>query len=71
VFRVQRFSEAVGPQRIRYVLRATPLRADGIAREAAFELDTDQVRDKIRRGQAIPTPEETYEQLWQQLRLDL
>jgi hypothetical protein len=29
------------------------------------------VRDKIALGQAIPTPEETFEELWQQLRLDL
>jgi hypothetical protein len=56
---------------MRYVLRATPLGADAAAREASFEIDADLVRDKIRRGQAIPTPEETYEQLWQQLRLDL
>ena len=34
-------------------------------------LDTTLVRDKIALGQAIPTPEETFEELWQQLRLDL
>jgi hypothetical protein len=39
--------------------------------EVACEFDTTLVRDKIALGQAIPTPEETFEQLWQQLRLDL
>ena len=32
---------------------------------------TDLVRDKIRHRQIIPTPEATFEQLWQQLRLDI
>ena len=39
--------------------------------EVGREYDTTLVRDKIALGQAIPTPEETFEQLWQQLRLDL
>ena len=39
--------------------------------EASREVDTAQMRDKILRQQAVPTPEETFEQLWQQLRLDL
>ena len=39
--------------------------------EASREIDTALMRDKIHRGQVVPTPEETFEQLWQQLRLDL
>jgi hypothetical protein len=39
--------------------------------EVARELDTASVRDRIALRQTIPTPEDTYEQLWQQLRLDL
>jgi hypothetical protein len=73
LFRVQRFSEQLGPDRMRYVLRATPIRIAGQAQgvEASREIDTAQMRDKILRRQVVPTPEETFEQLWQQLRLDL
>ena len=73
VFRLQRFSERVAPDRVRYVLRATPVRRDPQANgvEVARELDAEGVRDSIRLGQVIATPEDTYEQLWQQLRLDL
>jgi hypothetical protein len=39
--------------------------------EVVCDLDTSLVRAKIALGQAIPTPEETFEQLWQQLRIDL
>jgi hypothetical protein len=73
VFRVTRSSELVGPDRVRYALRAVPIvihPQDGGV-EVAREYDTTLVRDKIALGQAIPTPEETFEQLWQQLRLDL
>jgi hypothetical protein len=73
VFRVVRSSELVAPDRVRYTLRAEPIALhvrDG-AREIAREFDTTLVRDKIALGQAIPTPEDTFEELWQQLRLDL
>ncbi|MDQ3809193.1 MAG: hypothetical protein M3336_02770 [Chloroflexota bacterium] len=73
VFRITRLSEELGPERMRYVLRATPIRgaahAEGM--EASREIDTALMRDMIARGQVVPTPEETFEQLWQQLRLDL
>jgi hypothetical protein len=73
VFRVLRNSELVGPDRMRYVLRAVPIKPDGddAGLEVSSELDACVVRDKIARGHAILTPEQTFEQLWQQLRLDL
>jgi hypothetical protein len=73
VFRLLRTSELVAPDRMRYALRAVPVRPAGqdSGLEVTRELDASAIRDKIARGQAIPTPEETYEQLWQQLRLDL
>jgi hypothetical protein len=39
--------------------------------EVVREYVTSEVRDKISNHQAIPTPEDTFEQLWQQLRLEL
>lgn len=73
VYRLLRTSEQVTPDRVRYVLRAQPITADGdgIELELSRELDTELVRDKIANGQAIPTPETTYEELWQQLRRDI
>jgi hypothetical protein len=73
VFRLLRTSELVGPGRMRYALRAMPIKPDGedAGIEVSSELDAWLVRDKIARGHVIPTPEETFEQLWQQLRLDL
>jgi hypothetical protein len=73
VFRVSRSSKLVAPDRVRYALRAVPifLRGQDAVVEVAREYDTTLVRDKIGLGQAIPTPEDTFEELWQQLRLDL
>ncbi len=73
VFRISRSSELVAADRVRYALRAVPifLRGQDAVVEVAREYDTTLVRDKIGLGQAIPTPEETFEDLWQQLRLDL
>jgi hypothetical protein len=73
VFRLLRTSQLVAPDRMRFALRAVPIKANGedAGLEVARELDASLLRDKIARGQAIPTPEETFEQLWQQLRLDL
>jgi hypothetical protein len=70
VYRIQRFSEAVGPETMRYVLRATAVGQSGGV-EATRDIDTALMRDKVRNGQVVPTPEETFEQLWQQMRLDL
>ncbi|HEY3063162.1 MAG TPA: hypothetical protein VGL99_29660 [Chloroflexota bacterium] len=73
VFRIHRVAERLAPDRMRYTLRATPLRLVGQVGqlEASREIDSASLREKILRGQVVPTPEETFEQLWQQLRLDL
>jgi len=71
VFRIQRSSESIGRDRMRFTLRAVPMHNPTMTFEASREIATDLVRDKIRNRQVIPTPETTYEQLWQQLRLDI
>jgi hypothetical protein len=71
VYRIQRSSASVGDASVRYTLRAVPIRAATAGFEVSADMDADLVRDKIRLHQIIPTPEATYEQLWQQLRLDI
>jgi hypothetical protein len=73
VFRVTRSSDVIAPDRVRYTLRVSPLKPSQAeaAIEAAREFDTGLLRDRIARGQAVPTPEATFEDLWAQLRLDL
>ena len=73
VYRIHRLSEALSPDRMRFTLRATPIRADRAhdGKQASFEIDTTQVREKIAARQVVPTAEETYERLWQQLRPDV
>jgi hypothetical protein len=72
LFRLLRSSQLVAPDRVRFALRAQPLaQGDGEGLERTRELDTGFVRDKIAHRQAIPTPEATFEELWQQLRQDL
>jgi hypothetical protein len=73
VFRVSRSSELIAPDRVRYALRADAitLKSQDAGIEVAREYDTSLVRDKLALRQSIPTPEETFEQLWEQLRLDL
>jgi hypothetical protein len=73
VYRVYRHSQTLDADRARYVLRAVPVRAEDapMTAEAAQEVDTESLRDRIRLRQVVPTPEQTFEQLWQQLRLDL
>jgi hypothetical protein len=73
VFRVQRFSELIAPDRVRYVLRAMPIKhaRQDAGLEVSRELDAAVVREMLALHQRIPTSEETFEQLWQQLRLDL
>ena len=73
VFRVLRSSALVAPDRMRFSLRATPILigSDDAGLEVTREYFTSEVRDKIVNHQAIPTPEDTFEQLWQQLRLEL
>ena len=73
LFRLLRSSELVAPDRIRFALRAQPLSGpDGDpGLEVATEVDASFVRDKIAHGQAIPSPEITFEELWQRLSQDL
>jgi hypothetical protein len=73
VFRVLRSSALVAPDRMRFALRAMPILigSDDAGLEVAREYVTTDVRDKIVNHQAVPTPEDTFEQLWQQLRLEL
>ena len=72
MYRVQRSSALIGPNRVRYALRAVPVKQDGNPGQEVFcEFDTALVRDKLAYRQAIPTPEETFESLWQQLRVDV
>ena len=68
-----RSSQLVAPDRVRFVLRAQPIGA-GVPEgelELTQDLDAEVVRDKIAHGQAIPTPELTFEQLWLELRRDI
>jgi hypothetical protein len=74
VFRVLRSSEPLDADRVRYRLRAVPVGRDGDhdgGREVSREFDAALLLDKVRHGQAIPTPEETFEELWRQLQIDL
>jgi len=73
VFRLLRNSQLIAPDRMRFALRAVPIKPNSVdaGLEVTREVDAALVRDKIAHGQAIPTPEDTFEQLWQQLRLDL
>jgi hypothetical protein len=73
VFRVLRSSALVAPDRMRFALRAMPILigSDDAGLEVAREYLTTEVRDKIVNHQAVATPEDTFEQLWQQLRLEL
>jgi hypothetical protein len=70
---VSRSSKLVAPDRMRFALRATPILvgSEDAGVEVAREYIASDVRDKIVNHQAIPTPEDTFEQLWQQLRLEL
>jgi len=72
-FRVLRSSQFVGPDRVRFTLRAQPISASDGSNdvERAREVDAELIRDKIAHRQAIPTPETTFEELWQQLRRDI
>ena len=73
VFRLLRSSRLIAPDRIRYLLRAEPLGPDGSANalELTREVDTEFVLDKVAHRQAVPTPEATFEALWQQLRVEI
>jgi hypothetical protein len=69
VFRIVRSSRMVAFDRQRFALRAQPIRCDDLdlGIELVREIDADYVRDKIAHGQAVPTPEVTFEDLWHEL----
>jgi hypothetical protein len=73
VFRLLRSSQFVAPNRMRFALRAVPITSTGVdcGLEAMREFDASSVLDKVTNHQAIPTPEETFEQLWQQLQQEV
>jgi hypothetical protein len=73
VYRLVRSSHLVGPDRVRFVLRAQPINASDRAGDVEVwrELDTELILDKVAHNQFVPTPETTFEALWAQLRLDL
>jgi hypothetical protein len=73
VFRLLRSSQLVGPNRVRFALRAQAINSTDAASDVERwrEVDAELIRDKIANRQAIPTPETTFEDLWQQLRLDI
>jgi hypothetical protein len=73
VFRLQRSSQFLPPDRMRYALRAVPIKSNGLdsVLEATREFDASSVLDKVVNHQAIQTPEETFEQLWQQLQQEV
>jgi hypothetical protein len=58
---------------MRYALRAVPIKSNGLdsVLEATREFDASSVLDKVVNHQAIQTPEETFEQLWQQLQQEV
>ena len=73
VFRILRSSRLVAPDRVRFSLRAQAITVEGadVGVEISRELDHEFVLDKVANGQAVPTPEGTFEDLWQQLRQEL
>ena len=73
VFRLLRSSQFLAPDRMRYALRAVPIKSNGqdIGLEATREFDAGSVLDKVVNHQAIQTPEETFEQLWRQLQQEV
>jgi hypothetical protein len=73
VFRLLRSSQFLAPDRMRYALRAVPIKSNDLdtGLEATREFDASSVLDKVANHQAIQTPEETFEQLWQQLQQEV
>jgi len=73
VFRVLRSSRLVAPDRVRFVLRVEPIRPNAaeLGVEVSREVDASFVLDKVAHGQAVPTPEQTFEELWRELNQEL
>jgi hypothetical protein len=63
----------VGSDRIRYTLYAQAIGSDGhrCTLELSREVDAVFLLDKVAHRQAVPTPEDTFEELWQQLKSDI
>lgn len=79
VFRLQRVHEPGSTDgSFRYVLRAFRVDLESSqesrrlpAAEVAVEVDSGEALEQVRRRQVVPTPEERFDRLWQQLRLEL
>jgi hypothetical protein len=73
LYRVLRSSQMVAPDRARFAVRAHAVNPQSTCPdlELAHEVDMALIRDKIANHHVIPTPEATFEALWQQLRVDL
>ncbi len=75
VFRLQRRHEPAGNEGGRYGLcafdvRRTPPAEQPVA-QAWNESSADELREKLRLGHMIRTPEQSFEQLWQRMRMEL
>jgi len=71
LYRVVRSSRMVSTDRVRFALRAQAINSESPDFELAREVDASLIRDKIANHHVIPTPETTFESLWQQMRVDL
>jgi hypothetical protein len=77
MFRLQRTCERSAEGGTRYVLRAFLVRSDDPFSQAApmaeqtRDFNADALADKLRHHLAVQTTEAIFEQLWQQLRLEL
>jgi hypothetical protein len=70
VFRLRRRHHSTD-EGIRYVLSAVAVGAQEPAAEQGREVKADRLGEQIARGVVVETPEQHFEALWQQLRLDL
>lgn len=73
VFRLERSTLRLAPDRVQYLLRALPIGRAAAAPPLTVsrEIDVDLLRDKLANRQAIPTPEDTFDALFDQLRREL
>jgi hypothetical protein len=73
VFRLIRTSEPIDASVRRYRLKAVPvsLGDSSAPREVATDVDATIQLDKLRLGQVVSTPESIFENLWEQLQIDL
>ena len=72
MFRLIRSSERIEASITRYRLTAVSVAGSTTtSREVSADVDAEMQLDKLHLGQAISTPETTFERLWEQLRVDL